>query len=249
MQVAGAQPAGAPTPTGAQQSQAVGGATSTAAQSALSQAANDVQNFQGASQNALAGESQQANQNAFSANAKLQSSGIEQSQALASLDAGVKNSIYDSKIQLQASATGQQQFQTSQLMDWAVTKATDATQLQAYAQQVQDATQKNETLMQQGYDAISQTLQAESAGQIQQMDDATKLQLAQAQQQFQLALSKAQATTAANNALITGAFTVAGVAGGALAGGPAGAVAGGTLGTGVGSAVAGGTAASNAPHS
>jgi len=234
-QIAGQQQAGGLPPTSGALFSAAAGATQQVGQQVLKQAAGEVAALKGQTSDVVQ-ENALASSTAVGQGKLQQQKVATQNEAtLAGLDASTKKKLLDDQMSFGSQVAGEGVLQTSQLADWAIMKATDQNQLAAYAQQVQDATQKNIEVQQAGYNAMAATLKAASAGQIQGMDEATQLQVTQAQNAFKLAWDKAIASQQGVSGMLTAGGTVVGAVVGGVYGGPAGAVAGGAVGGAVGS--------------
>lgn len=238
--MAGSQPAGAPPPTAAAVANAGAGATQQVGADVLKQTAAEVQQMKGAASNVVAGQATEAAGQLGQAKLARQAQSTKNEAQLASMDATTKKQLLDDRMNFQSTQVGVGTLQTSQLMDWAVSKAQSQQQLADYQQQVQQATQKQIAMYKQGYDAMSATLEAESKGQIQKLDESTKLQIAAAQADFHQKWLQAQAQAAAHQQMFAGGGAVVGGIIGAIYGGPAGAAAGSSVG-GAAGGVAGGT--------
>lgn len=245
MRMAAAVPATAPPPAPDARGAAVAQATTQAADSQLQRVTSDVEESRQRGALQLQDQARAAQGTQAASELGLQKAGLEQDAALSRLDLETKRKVFDDRIKFKSDQIGQGVLTEAQMLDWAASKAKSQDELRDYAQQIEQAAEKRLTLAQRGYDAMQQTLQAESAGRIQKMDQETKTRLLQAKAQFKQQALKEKAEKAGRANMIKGVFTVGGtiVGGviGAMAGGVGaapGAMAGGTIGAGVGSVVA-----------
>lgn len=228
--MAGSKPAGAPPAAPQDVYNAAAGTTSAVGNQVLKQAAGEVSALKGQAGATSAGEAATGSAAVGEARLTRQKQATDNEAALASLDATTKRRLFDDRTTFQSNVVGQGALQTSQLVDWATTKAKSQQQLDDYKQSVEQATQKQELLYKQGYDAMSATLEADAKGQIQKLDEQTKLQITAAQSQFKLQYEQAKAKAQSNVQLFQGAGMVVGGVVGAIYGGPVGAAAGASLG-------------------
>lgn len=235
--MAASKPAGAPPPASADVYNAAAGTTSAVGQQVLKQAAGEVAALKGQAGAVQASDAAAGAAQVGEARLTRQKQATQNEADLASLDASSKRRLLDDRMEFQSNVVGQGALQTSQLVDWAATKAKSQQQFADYQQQVQQATQKQELLYKKGYDSMSATLEADAKGQIQKLDEQTRLQITAAQSQFKLQYEQAKAKAQSNVQLFQGGGMIVGGIVGGIYGGPVGAAAGATLGGAAGSMV------------
>lgn len=235
----GAAPAGAPPPTQAAQGDVAGQATLKAGQDVLAQTGQAVQAARAQGQLA-AGAQQETGQAALGARALQQKSeGLALEDALAKQGQDVKQELFDRRVSFETEQVGQGALQTSQLLDWAASKARGSEEQKTMQQSLEQASQRELMVLQHGATALENTLTAEANGRIQKKSHQERLAMEQALSGIKQKLAKAEAKKAGQAAMIQGIFTTAGAVVGGVYGGPEGAMAGSAIGAGAGGVVAG----------
>lgn len=169
-------------------------------------------------------------------------------QQLASLDANIKDELWDKQMSFEQDELGRQMFNERQLMDYKMGQAKSEEDWLSFEQDMREASDRRLEMLKTAYGQVHQALSQASQANAQELDQAQRARLVQAKRAIEAKIQKEKARRSNRAAAFQAGGTIVGaVVGGAIGSmaGGVGAVPGAMIGASIGGAL-GSVAASQA---